>query len=44
MRITSLQLQAAGQMIDVPTLRGGVPGGVGASDGSSDGVIDVDVL
>lgn len=41
--IVQLQLQAGGQVLDVPTLRGGGGGG-GASSGGSDGVIDVEVL
>ena len=51
-RVTSLQLQAGGQVVDVPTLRGGgggggfgggAPRGGGASVGN-DGVIDIDVV
>ena len=50
--VTSLQLQAGGQVVDVPTLRGGgggggfgggAPRGGGASVGN-DGVIDIDVV
>jgi hypothetical protein len=43
--VTSLTLQASGQTIDVPTLRGG--GGArrdGGGGGSDAGVIDVDVI
>ena len=41
-RVTSLQLQVNGQVIDVPTLRGG--GGGGGAGGGGNGVIDVEVI
>ena len=49
--VASLQVQANGQMFDVPTLRGGGGGGGGGGQSSSGGatrdsggVIDVDVI
>ena len=44
-QVASLQLQAGGQVINVPTLRGGGGGGMGGGSGvGTDGVIDVDVM